>query len=122
MSVDPEDADAMVARVRRRILVVSALAITAAFVVGWRPGVSLTIAAAVVILSFLVLEKLTDRLVPRQEKPRWRVLLPLLLVTVASFLALGAVLWRWKGFDPVAGALGLSVVVVSVAPEIRVRR
>jgi hypothetical protein len=111
------DADAMVLRVRRRALVLAVLAIVGAFVAGWRSGVSLTICAAVVILSFLVLEKLTDRLVPRQKKPRWRVLLPLLFVTVASFVLLGAVLWRWKGFDPVAGAFGLSVVVLSVVPE-----
>jgi hypothetical protein len=44
--------------------------------------------------------------------------LPLLLVTAASFVLLALVLWRWKGFDPVAGAVGLSVVVLAVVPEI----
>ena len=44
--------------------------------------------------------------------------MPLLLVTAASFVLLALVLWRWKGFDPVAGAVGLSVVVLAVVPEI----
>jgi hypothetical protein len=78
----------------------------------------LTIAAAVVIFSFLVLEKLTDRLGPRQAKPRLQTLFPLLAVSGGSFLLLGLVLWRWKNFDAVAGAIGLSVVVLAVIPEV----
>ena len=110
--------DAVIRRVRLRALVLAVLGIGAGLAVGWRSGVSLTIAAAVVIFSFLVLEKLTERLVPRQEKPGFRALAPLLLVTVASFVLLGLVLWRWKGFDPLAGAAGLSVVVLAVVPEV----
>jgi hypothetical protein len=105
-------------RVRRRALVLAGCCAAVSFAAGWRSGVSLTISAAVVIFSFLVLEKLTERLVPRQAKPGLRTLLPLLLVTAGSFVLLGLVLWRWKGFDPVAGAVGLSVVVLAVIPEI----
>jgi hypothetical protein len=118
MTPAPSGIQGVVGRVRRRAFVLAGLAIAAAFAVGWRSGLSLTISTAVVIFSFLVLEKLTERLVPRQEKPRLRTLLPLLLVTAGSFVLLAAVLWRWKGFDPVAGAVGLSVVVLAVVPEI----
>lgn len=110
--------DAVIARVRRRAFVLGALGIAVAFAIGWRSGLSLTITAAVVIFSFLVLEKLTERLVPRQAKPGLRTLAPLLLVTAGSFVLLALVLWRWKGFDAVAGAAGLSVVVLSVVPEV----
>jgi hypothetical protein len=121
---DPEASDmpALIDRVRRRAFVLGALAAAAAFVIGWRAGVSLTIAAAVVILSFLALEKLIERLVPQQKRPDARSLIPLLLVTLASFTLLGVVLWRWKGFDPVAGAVGLSVVVLAVIPELWERK
>jgi hypothetical protein len=103
-------------------MVIAAVGILAAFAVSPRRGASLTICAAVVISSFLALEKVTDRLIPRQERPGWRTLGPLLLVTALSFAVLGVVLWRWKGFDPVAGALGLSVVVLAIIPELWSRR
>jgi hypothetical protein len=118
VSSPPSGIDAVIARVRRRAFVLGALGIAVGFAIGWRSGLSLTITAAVVIFSFLVLEKLTERLVPRQARPGFRTLVPLLLVTAGSFVLLALVLWRWKGFDPVAGAAGLSVVVLSVVPEV----
>jgi len=120
----PESSDmpALVDRVRRRAFVVGAIAVAIAFAAGWRAGVSLTIAAAVVIFSFLALEKLIERLVPQQKRPNVRSLLPLLLVTLASFALLGVVLWRWKELDPVAGAVGLSVVVLAVIRELWERK
>jgi hypothetical protein len=42
----------------------------------------------------------------------------MLAVMGGSFVLLGLVLWRWKGFDAVAGAVGLSVVVLAVVPEV----
>lgn len=116
------DIDAVVRRVRKRVLVIGAFASLGAFAFGPRAGVSLTICAAVVISSFLVLEKATERLVPGLGKADKRTLIPLLLVTLASFALLGVVLWRWKGFDPAAGAVGLSVVVLAVIPELWTRR
>lgn len=110
--------DAIILRVRRRAIVLGAVAALGAFALGSRAGASLTICAAVVISSFLVLEKATERIATRTEKARWRTLAPLLLVTAASFMILGLVLWRWKGFDPVAGAVGLSIVVAAVIPEL----
>jgi hypothetical protein len=110
--------DAVIRRVRGRTLGIAAVAVVAAFFSGPAAGVSLTICAAVVVSSFLVLEKATERLVPRQEKSGWRTLAPLLAVTAASFVVLGLVLWRWRDFDPVAGALGLSVVVLAIIPEL----
>jgi MFS family permease len=110
--------DALVRRVRRRAFGIAAVAVPAAFIVGPAAGVSLTICAAVVISSFLVLEKATERLTPRQEKPGWRTMAPLLAVTIASFVLLGLVLLRWKGFEPLAGAVGLSVVVLAIIPEL----
>jgi asparagine N-glycosylation enzyme membrane subunit Stt3 len=78
----------------------------------------LTIAATVVIFSFLVLEKLTERLVPPQENKGLRAVLPLLLVTAAGAAALGIALLRWRGFVPIAGMAGLSVVVLAIGAEL----
>jgi len=116
--VSSDDIDAVVRRVRTRSLAIGGAAILVGFVVGWRAGVSLTISAAVVIFSFLAFEKLTERLVHRQAKSSLRRLVPLLLVTMGSLVLLSVVLLRWKGFDPVAGAAGLSVVVAAVVPEL----
>ncbi len=110
--------DAVIRRVRTRSLAIAGAAILVAFLVGWRAGVSLTISAAVVIFSFLAFEKLTERLVLRQSRSNLRRLVPLLLVTVGSLVLLTVVLLRWSGFDPVAGAAGLSVVVAAVVPEL----
>jgi len=93
------------------------VAALAAFLLSPRAGVSLTICAAVVIFSFLVLEKTTNR-IGSTSAPRWKTLVPLLLVTAGSFVLLGLVLWRWTRFDPIAGAVGLSVVVLAVIPEL----
>lgn len=78
----------------------------------------MTIAATVVIFSFLVLEKLTERLVPPQENKGLRAVLPLLLVTAAGAAALGIALLRWRGFEPIAGMAGLSVVVLAIGAEL----
>ena len=116
------DIDRVILRVKRRAFALAGLGILGGFLFGARSGVSLTICAAVVVSSFLVLEKATARLVPGSGRVEWRTLIPLLLVTLASFALLGAVLWRWKRFDPVAGAAGLSVVVLAVVPELFARR
>jgi hypothetical protein len=105
-------------RIRRRSVGIAAAGVVAALFFGWRAAVSLTIAAAVVIFSFLVLEKLTERLVPPQEKKGFRAVLPLLLVTAAGAAALGIALLRWRGFEPVAGMAGLSVVVLAIGAEL----
>ena len=112
------DTDAAVRRVKRRAFAFGALAALAGFAVSPRAGASLTICAAVVISSLLVLEKTTDRIGPTVEKSRRRTLVPLLGVMAGSFVLLGLVLWRWAGFEPVAGAIGLSVVVIAVIPEL----
>lgn len=112
----------MIRRVRRRLFAIAAVSAVGAFAFGWAPGASLTICAAVVVSSFLALEKLIERLAPSGEKPGWRTLVPLLLVTVVSFALLGIVLWQWKDFHPVAGAVGLSVAVLAVIPELWSRR
>jgi hypothetical protein len=114
------ETDALVARVKRRMLALGAVEIAGSFLFGWRAGVSLTIAAAVVIFSFLVFEKLTGRLVPQQnpeDRRSMRALAPLLLVTAASLVVFGIVVFRWKGFDPIAGAVGLSTAVLAIVPE-----
>jgi hypothetical protein len=110
--------DALIRRIRVRSIVIAIVAAAGALFFGWRAAVSLTIAAAVVIFSFLVLEKLTERLVPPQEKKGFRAVLPLLLVTGAGAAALGIALVRWKGFEPVAGMAGLSVVVLAIGAEV----
>ncbi|HEY3203980.1 MAG TPA: hypothetical protein VGL03_10000 [Thermoanaerobaculia bacterium] len=110
--------EATLRRIRARAILIGTLSSAVAFAIRWQSGLSLTIGAAVVIFSLLVLEKLTERLVPPQAKTGIRALLPLLLVTAASVLLLGAVVLRWKGFDPVAGAIGLSAVVAAVVLEV----
>ena len=109
---------AVLKRVQRRALVFTTLSAAVASAFSWRAALSLTIAAAVVIFSLLVLEKLTERLVPPQEKKGFRAVLPLLLVTAAGAATLGIALLRWRGFEPVAGMAGLSVVVLAIGAEI----
>jgi len=110
--------DPILRRIRVRSILIAAAGAVGALLSGWRAAVSLTIAAAVVIFSFLVLERLTERLVPPQEKKGFRAVLPLLLVTGVGAAALGIALLRWRGFEPIAGIAGLSVVVVSVGAEL----
>ncbi len=112
----------VVQRVKRRAFLIAGVAILAGFAVGRAAGASLTICAAVVISSLLALEKLLERLSPEAERPSRQAVVPLLLVTVASFTLLGLVLWRWRGFQPLAGAAGLSVVVLAVILEVWTRR
>jgi hypothetical protein len=114
--VNPDDA--LLRRIGMRSVVIAASSAVGALLFGWRAAVSLTIAAAVVIFSFLVLEKLTERLVPPQEKKGFRAVLPLLLVTGGGAAALGIALLRWKGFEPIAGMAGLSVVVLAIGAEL----
>ena len=110
--------DRVLHRIRTRSVGIAAAGAVAALFFGWRAAVSLTIAAAVVIFSFLVLEKLTERLVPPQEKKGFGAVLPLLLVTAAGAAALGIALLRWRGFEPVGGMAGLSVVVLAIGAEL----
>ena len=116
------DTESVVARVKRRTFIVAGVSILVGFLLGPTRGASLTICAAVVISSFLALEKVTERLVPERPKPGRKTTILLLLVAAGSIVILGVVLWRWKGFDPVAGAVGLSVVVLAAIPEIWTRR
>ena len=110
--------EALIRRIRVRSIMIAIAGALGALPFGWRAAASLTIAATVVIFSFLVLEKLTERLVPPQEKKGFRAVLPLLLVTGAGAAALGIALVRWKGFEPVAGMAGLSVVVLAIGAEV----
>jgi hypothetical protein len=105
-------------RIRVRAIVLATLSAAVAFVINWPAGVSLTIGAAVVIFSLLVLEKLTERLVPPQGKHGMRASLPLLLVTAVSLLLLGVVAFRWKGFSLSGGLVGVSAVVAAVVSEV----
>ncbi len=114
-SVTPEDA--VLKRIRTRSIVIAGLCALAAFGFGWKASLSLTICAAVVILSFLVFEKLTARLLFAQEKRAFRRKLPLLLVTGAGLVFLGMI-FPWKAFDPTAGLVGLSVVVLAIGAEV----
>jgi hypothetical protein len=110
--------EAIIRRIRVRSIVIAVAGAVGALLFGWRAAVSLTIAAAVVIFSFFVLEKLTERLVPPQEKKGWKAVLPLLLVTAAGAAIVGTAVLRWRGFEPVAGIAGLSVVVAAIGAEL----
>jgi uncharacterized membrane protein YidH (DUF202 family) len=112
--VNPDEA--IVRRIRTRSIVIAVAMSVAAFGLDWRSGVSLTICAAVVIFSFLIFEKLTDRIGTRHRKGV-RGSLVLLLVTIGAG-ALLVVALRWKSFVPLAGFLGLSAVVVAIVAEI----
>jgi hypothetical protein len=114
--------DRILHRIRTRSIGIAVAGAVGALFFSWRAAVSLTIAATVVIFSFLVLEKLTERLVPPQEKKGFRAVLPLLLVTGAGAAALGIALLRWRGFEPVAGMAGLSVVVLAIGAELLSRK
>jgi hypothetical protein len=112
--VTPEET--AIRRIRTRAVLLGAVLAAGAFLVSWQAGVSLTICAAVVIFSFLVFERLTERLLPRTRK-RWKTMLPVLLVTASGLVLLGLV-FPWKAFDPVAGLVGLSVVVLAIGAEL----
>jgi hypothetical protein len=43
-------------------------------------------------------------------------------VTAASLAGFGIVLFRWRDFDPVAGAVGLSLMVLAIVPEVWIGR
>jgi hypothetical protein len=109
--------DPVLRRIRRRSIGIgAALAIGAFAGFGWRSGVTLTICSAVVIFSFLVFERLTERfgnpVLPRSS----RTVIPLLLVTaVAVILLIG--IFGWNAFEPVAGVIGLSTVVLAIVVE-----
>jgi hypothetical protein len=109
--------EGVVRRIRVRSCWIGGTLSAGAFLFGWKRGVTLTICAAVVIFSFLVFEKVTVRLVTPRERWRIRALLPLLLVTAAA-VGLLLVVFHWKAFDPVAGAVGLSSVVLAIGAEI----
>jgi hypothetical protein len=109
--------EAVIRRIRVRAAWIGGILSAGAFLLGWKRGVSLTICAAVVIFSFLVFEKLTVRLVAPRERWKIRAILPLLLVTAAA-VGLLLVVFHWKAFDPVAGAIGLSSVVLAIGGEI----
>jgi hypothetical protein len=104
-------------RIKRRAILFTTLsaAVTSAF--NWRAALSLTMAAAVVIFSLLVLEKLTERLVPPQARHGIRALVPFLLAMGASVLVLGVAAFRWDGFNPTGGAAGVSAVVAAIVVE-----
>ncbi len=104
-------------RIERRAVVFTTLCAAIACLFDWRAAVSLTMAAAVVIFSLLVLEKLTERLVPPQAKHGIRTLVPFLLVTGASVLLLGAAAFRWRGFSVAGGAVGVTAAVAAVLTE-----
>lgn len=110
-------ANPVLLRIRIRSTILGALLAAGAFAgFGWRSGVTLTICAAVVIFSFLLIEKLTERLGSPGQRTRIRTAIPLLLVTAAAVILL-IVLFRWKAFDPVAAAIGLSTVVLAIVAE-----
>ena len=63
------------------------------------------------------LDSSTGRLVTTPGRKRVKAMLPLLLVTAAA-IALLIVVLRWKAFNPIAGAVGLSAVVLAIGAEI----
>ena len=109
--------EAALRRLKRRAIVFTSLSACVVSAFNWRAGLSLTMAAAVVIFSLLVLEKLTERLVPPQAKHGIRLLIPFLLATGASVLLLGVAAFRWDGFSLTGGALGVSAVVAAIVAE-----
>ena len=113
--------EAVLRRIRTRAAWIGGVSAGGAFFFGWRAGISLTICAAVVIFSFLVFERLTGRLVTPPGRKRFKAMLPLLLVTAAA-IALLIVVLRWKAFNPIAGAVGLSAVVLAIGAEIFERK
>jgi hypothetical protein len=110
--------DPVLQRIRTRSIGIAvALAIGAFAGFGWQSGVTLTICSAVVIFSFLVFEKLTERF-GNQSPPRSsRTVIPLLLVTAVAVILLVGI-FRWNAFKPVAGVIGLSTVVLAIGAEV----
>lgn len=109
--------DPVLRRIEIRSIGLAAIAIVVARIAfGGRAAVSLTIGAAVAIFNFLFLEKVTSRLLVARTRARWTDY----AVPAGEILAVGLLVilvLRWKSFDPVAGAAGLSVVVAAIGAE-----
>ena len=109
--------DPVLRRIEIRSISLAAIAIAVARIAfGGRAAVSLTIGAAVAIFNFLFLEKVTSRFLVPRTRARWTDY----TVPVGEILAVGllvTLVLGWKRFDPVAGAVGLSVVVAAIGAE-----
>lgn len=109
--------EAMLRAIRTKAILLTAAGVAVALpAFGPRAAVSLTIAATIVILSFLGIEKATGKIL----KPRTGMRLSDFLFPVGGFLALlllVGLLLRWRGFDRIAGLAGFSVVVVAIGWE-----
>jgi hypothetical protein len=96
--------------------VAAAGAVGAELLRGSAAAVSLALAAAIVILSFFVLERVTASLITPRIGLRARdFLLPFFLAIVVIPLLLA--LLNWRKFDIFAGLFGFSVVIVAIAIE-----
>ncbi len=109
--------EAVLRRVKRNALLLTAAGDAVALAVsGALAALSLTIAAAIVILSFSGFERITGRIL----KPRTGMRASDFLVPAAGVLALAVVvglLLRWKAFHLGAGIAGFSVVVAAIGWE-----
>lgn len=101
---------------RTAVLLWAAGAVVAWMRSGALAALSLTIAAAIVIFSFLGLEKAAGRLFTPRIGTRFRDF----AIPTAGFLALLLLLTlvlSWKGFHVIAGLAGFSVVVAAIVVE-----
>ncbi len=109
--------EAVLRRIKRNALLLTAAGDAVALAVsGALAALSLTIAAAIVILSFSGIERVTERIL----KPRTGTRATDFLLPAAGILALAVgvgLLLRWKAFHLGAGIAGFSVVVAAIGWE-----
>ena len=116
MAADGPEAKVLIRIKRTAALLSAAGAIAAYLVAGARAAVSLTIGAVIVIFNFFVLEKVTAKfLTPRTGMRFSDFAVP--AGGFAALLLLLAAIMKWKGFNFLAGVLGLSVIVVAIGIE-----
>lgn len=109
--------EAVLRRIKRNAVVLAAAGDAVALAVsGVHAALSLTIAAAIVILSFSGFERVTERIL----KPRTGMRASDFLAPAAGVLALAVLvglLLRWKAFHLGGGIAGFSVVVAAIGWE-----
>jgi hypothetical protein len=113
----PSGEERVLRRIKRNAFLLGlAGALTAFLFAGPAAALSLTIAAGIVILSFLGFERVTGRILQPRMKARASDFLFPAAGMIALILLVGLI-FRWRGFDLIAGIAGFSVIVLAIGWE-----
>ena len=104
-------------RIKRNAVLLTLAGVAAALLIsGPAAALSLTIAASIVILSFLGFERVTGKILRPRMKARTSDFLLPASAMIALILLVGLV-FRWRRFDFIGGIAGFSVIVLAIGWE-----